>query len=152
MIRIIKTALPTGVASQTDGIRTIWVADWLNATQEWCAIVHETVHIEMGHTKKQPEHIEMEVRYETARRLLPDELQGKCQGSTLREVADNFGVTPRVLMDRAASAPEWLADAGGCASCQLCPAMKARYGGVKPVGECVIVPALMAGVEMAGAR
>ena len=101
--------------------------------QRKCTRAHELVHIEWLHTRAQPEHVEMLVRYETARRLLPASLAGQCRGSTVREVADNFEVTPRVLMDRVASATAEELELGGCADCQLCPAAKFRFS-KQPVG------------------
>lgn len=118
--------MPAGLSGQTDGV-DIWISNKLNEVQLRCTIVHELVHIEMQHGTPQPERIEMEVRYETARRLLPDDLPGGCVGSTVREVADNFGVTPRVLMDRAATLTDEEAVRAGCLSCRLCPIIAARY-------------------------
>lgn len=118
--------MPAGLSGQTDGV-DIWISNKLNAVQRRCTIMHELVHIELGHSGPQPEHKEMQVRYETARRLLPSELAGQCSGSTVREVADNFGVTPRVLADRMASATNDEVERAGCQSCQLCPAAKFRF-------------------------
>jgi hypothetical protein len=132
LVRIFEVDMPAGLSGQTDGV-DIWISNKLNATQRRCTIAHELVHIEQGHTKAQPEHIEMQVRYETARRLLPSELAGSCVGSTVREVADNFGVTPRVLMDRMAMATSDEVERAGCADCQLCPAAKFRFS-KQPVG------------------
>lgn len=129
MVKIFYAILPAGKASMTDG-KDIWLSVDLDQVEERCAIVHETVHIENGHGRKQPEHIEMAVRYETARRLLPVEaIAGRCRESTtLRQIADDLGVTPRIVMDRAVTLTRDEAAVAGCADCLLCPAMKARYG------------------------
>lgn len=135
MVKIFYTVLPAGKASMTDG-KDIWLSVDLDHVEERCAIMHETVHIENGHSRKQPEHIEMAVRYEVARRLLPVEvIAGRCRDSTtLRQIADGLGVTPRIVMDRAVTLTAAEAKAAGCLECQLCPAMKARYGALLLAG------------------
>jgi hypothetical protein len=115
-----------GVAARTDGV-DIWIDDRLNEVQEKCAIVHEEIHIERGHSTVQPEAVEMGVRYEAARRLLPDSGIGSCSGSTLAQVARNLGVTRQVLMDRAATLTDEETERAGCLSCRLCPIIDARY-------------------------
>jgi hypothetical protein len=114
-----------GVAARTDG-ENIWVDDRLNDIELRCAIEHEMTHIRRQEGTCQPEYVEMEVRYETAERLLPQSKLGNCRGTTLREVADGLGVTRRVLMDRAAMLTQDQATAAGCDTCQLCPVQKAR--------------------------
>ena len=127
---IFKVRMPDGIAARTDGV-DIWVDDRLNEVQERCAIVHETVHIELGHSTIQVEAVEMAVRYETARRLLPEsnlaEDGPRCQGSTLAQVARGLGVTRQVLMDRAATLTDAQAEAVGCLTCRLCPIVEARH-------------------------
>ena len=127
---VYKVRMPDGVAARTDGV-DIWVDDRLNEVQTKCAIVHEQVHIERGHSTIQVEAVEMAVRYETARRLLPDEnlAEGgpRCTGSTLAARARNLGVTRQVLMDRAATLTDAQAEAVGCLTCRLCPIINARY-------------------------
>lgn len=118
--------MPDGVASVTDGT-DIWVDDRLNEIQYKCAVEHEKTHIEFGHTTKQPEAIEFQVRYETAIRLIPDP-SVPCVGATLAARARNLGVTRQVLMDRAATLNDAEAVAGGCVECLMCPSMEARYG------------------------
>lgn len=122
--------MPDGVAARTDG-KDIWIDDRLNDVQEKCAIVHETVHIELGHSTVQTEAVEFAVRYETAKRLLPDSnlLEGgpRCEGSSLAQVARNLGVTRQVLMDRAATLTDVQAESVGCLDCRLCPVIAARF-------------------------
>ena len=122
--------MPDGMAARTDGV-DIWIDERLNEVQERCAIVHEQIHIELGHSTVQVEAVEMMVRYETARRLLPDENLRedgpRCNGSTLAAVARNLGVTRQVLMDRAATLTDAQAEAVGCLTCRLCPIINARY-------------------------
>jgi len=122
--------MPDGIAARTDGV-DIWVDDRLNEVQEKCAIVHEEIHVELGHSTVQVEAVEMQVRYLTARRLLPDsnlrEDGPRCQGSTLAQVARGLGVTRQVLMDRAATLTDAQAEAVGCLTCRLCPIINARY-------------------------
>ena len=125
VVQIFRERLQPGYAGYTDGV-DIYLDDRLDAVQTACTLVHELVHLEWGHKGHQPEAIEMAVRYETARRLLPDYRAGECRGSTLAEVAANLFVTRQVLMDRAASASDALASIGGCFECQLCPSIKIR--------------------------
>lgn len=73
-----------------------------------------------------PEYVEMAVRYETARRLLPDMSAG-CAAESLAISARNLGVTRRVLMDRSATLTDAEISRAGCESCQLCPALKYRF-------------------------
>jgi len=119
-----------GVAARTDGV-DIWVDDRLNAVQERCAVLHEQIHIERGHSTVQPEAVEMAVRYETAKRLLPD--HGRTCNPELKSlaaVAKDLGVTRQVLMDRAATLTDNQALAAGCLACHKCPAIAARYADV----------------------
>lgn len=118
--------MPEGVHGQTDG-STIFVDDRLNAVQMFCTIQHELVHVERGHTRHQPEYIETEVRYETARRLLPvADMAGKC-GGDLELTARALMVTTKVLMDRAATLSDDEARTVGCPECRACPAMAYRF-------------------------
>lgn len=120
--------MPDGVAARTDGER-IWIDDRLDEIQERCAIAHEEVHIERGHSTVQPESIEMSVRYTVAKRLLPlEEVAGVCKtGKSLKMIARELGVTRQVLMDRSATFTDAEAVAAGCLECRLCPVISARY-------------------------
>lgn len=120
--------MPDGVAARTDG-KDIWIDDRLNPVQERCAIVHEEIHIERGHSTVQPEPVEMSVRFEAAMRLLPLEtlFAGCRKGGTLAAVARELRVTRQVLMDRAATLTDAQAEEAGCGSCRACPVMQARF-------------------------
>jgi len=124
MALIFRVRMPDGVAARTDGVN-IWIDDRLNEIQERCAILHEEIHVELGHSTVQPEAVEFAVRYETAKRLLP-EMTG-CKGDTLAAAARNKQVTRQVLMDRAATLTDEQARIAGCMECQLCPVIQARY-------------------------
>lgn len=63
--------LPPGHRGATDG-RTIWLAHGLSQRERRCALMHELIHVELGHDSHQPPPIERQVEHETARRLLPD--------------------------------------------------------------------------------
>lgn len=106
----------------------VWVDDRLNAIQLMCTLLHELIHIEWGHTGHQPEHVEMAVRYEAARRLLPlDRIAGICkEDKPLGAIARELGVTKQILMDRAATLTDNEMLAAGCLSCQKCPAVAAK--------------------------
>lgn len=130
MVTVVRTRLEDGYAGCTDG-ETIWLDDRLNAVQMLCALLHELIHIEMGHTSHQPDAIEMLVRYEVARRLLPlDRIVGVCKDKPLKVLADELGVTQQVLMDRAVTLTDAQAKAAGCWACRKCPAIAARFGAV----------------------
>jgi hypothetical protein len=117
--------MPDGVAARTDG-ENIWVDDRLNEIQLKCAIAHEEIHIERGHSTQQTEAVEFAVRYETAKRLIPDGTV-PCVGKTLAQKARNLGVTRQVLMDRAATLSDAEAELAGCLDCRLCPVIAARF-------------------------
>jgi hypothetical protein len=126
-----RVRMADGVAARTDGV-DIWVDDRLNEIQEKCAIMHESIHIERGHSTVQPEAIEMSVRYEAAKRLLPQDalVDGAVCNPELKSlaaVARDLGVTRQVLMDRAVTATDEQVRANGCLSCFKCPAIAARY-------------------------
>jgi hypothetical protein len=124
---IFRVRMNDGVAARTDG-KDIWIDDRLNAVQEKCHVVHEKIHIELGHSTVQREAVEMMVRYETAKRLLPDlPAEGCGPGKTLAAVARDLEVTRQVLMDRAATFTDADAVNAGCLSCFKCPAIAARF-------------------------
>lgn len=125
---VFRVRMPDGVAARTDGVN-IWIDDRLNEVQEKCAIAHEEIHIERGHSTTQVEAVEMSVRYETAKRLLPlDAIVGVCKnGKSLAGIARELKVTRQVLMDRAATLTDEQARIAGCMECQLCPVIQARY-------------------------
>jgi Zn-dependent peptidase ImmA (M78 family) len=125
MPEVVVGRLPDGVHGYTDGSK-IYVDDRLNARQMLCTLAHELIHVERGHTTRQLESEEMAVRYETARRMLPMERLGTCNGSKLSEIAKGLGVTKRVLMDRAATLTDADASKAGCWDCQRCPAIAMR--------------------------
>lgn len=119
--------MENGYAGCTDG-QTVWLDDRLNAAQTLCALLHELIHIERGHTSHQVESVEMEVRYEVARRLLPlDRIVGVCKGAkSVKTLAAELGVTQQVLMDRAATLTDEQAKLAGCWACRKCPAIASR--------------------------
>lgn len=131
---VYKVRMPDGVPERTDGV-DIWIDDRLDPIQEKCAIEHALIHIERGHSTLQSEAVEMAVRYETAKRLLPlEKIVGVCKnGKNLGSIACELGVTKQVLMDRAATLTDEQARIAGCMACHLCPAIQARYTG-HPVG------------------
>jgi len=135
MVLVYKVRMPDGVPERTDGVN-IWIDDRLNEIQEKCAVAHALVHIERGHSTLQREDVEMEVRYETAKRLLPlDAIAGVCtEGLTLKQIAAELGVTRQVLMDRAATLTDDQALSAGCLACRKCPAIAARFAD-HPVGR-----------------
>ena len=116
-----------GYAGYTDGF-DVFLDDRLNAEQTLCTLQHELIHLELGHKGHQPEAVEMEVRYETARRLLPlDRIVGVCKGQkSLKVLAGELGVTQQVLMDRAATLTDKQAKTAGCWDCLKCPSIAAR--------------------------
>ncbi len=134
MVMVYRVPMHDGVAARTDGV-DIWVNDQLNDIELRCAVQHEMIHIERGEGTVQPEHIEMIVRYETARRLLPlDLIVGVCKnGKDLGQIATELGVTRRVLMDRQVTLSNEQAQIAGCFSCLKCPSVMARINSVTRV-------------------
>jgi Zn-dependent peptidase ImmA (M78 family) len=129
MVMVYRVRMPDGVAGRTDGT-DIWIDDRMNEVQEKCAVAHELEHIRRGHGTLQPEAVEMSVRYEVAKRLLPlEKIAGVCkQDRSLAMIAKDLEVTRQVLMDRAATLTDNQALAAGCLSCLKCPSIQARYG------------------------
>ena len=129
---VFRVRMPDGVAARTDGVN-IWIDDRLNEIQEKCAIAHEEIHIERGHSTAQVEAVEMSVRYEAAKRLLPLEaIVGVCKnGKSLAGIARELKVTRQVLMDRAATLNDEQVERSGCRECRKCPVMAARFAGTR---------------------
>jgi len=126
LVAVVFGRLPDGVHGYTDG-EQIFLDDRLTPVQAHCTLAHELVHVEWGHTSKQLEAVEMAVRYETAKRLLPLDRIGSCNKTgPLSEIAKELGVTKRVLMDRAATLTDADASLAGCWECQKCPAIAMR--------------------------
>jgi Zn-dependent peptidase ImmA (M78 family) len=125
--KVYRERLQDGYAGYTDGF-DVFLDDRLNAEQTLCTLQHELIHIERGHKGHQTEDVEMGVRYETARRLLPlDRIVGVCKANKpLRVLAVELGVTRQVLMDRAATLSDQQASDAGCWDCQKCPAIQMR--------------------------
>lgn len=125
-MNIVRKRMPDGIHGQTDG-NTIYLDDRLTAVQVVCTMQHELVHIERGHNRHQPERVETEVRYETARRLVrPEDMAAKCDGD-VEASARALAVTAKVLMDRAATLTDEEARTIGCHLCRACPAMAFRF-------------------------
>jgi len=127
VVKVHKVRFKDGSAGRTDGV-DIWIDDRLNEIEQRCVIMHELIHIERGEGTCQPEYVEMEVRYETARRLLPLEvIAGVCKdGKDLASIAAELRVTRRVLMDRAVTLTKEQAAQAGCFTCLKCPSQAAR--------------------------
>ena len=126
MAKVFLERLPEGYAGYTDG-EDIFLDERLNGAQMLCTLTHEMIHLELGHKGHQPEEVEMQVRYETARRLLPlDRIIGVCKSGTIADTARKLGVTRQVLMDRAATLCDRDASEAGCWECQKCPAIQFR--------------------------
>jgi len=130
MAIVYMVRMPDGVPSRTDGV-DIYLDDRLDEVGIRCAIEHEQIHIERGHCTLQNEAVEMSVRFETAKRLLPlDMIVGVCkEGRSLSQIARELNVTRQVLMDRAATLTDEQARLAGCMECGKCPVIQARYSG-----------------------
>ena len=126
MTKVFRERMQAGYAGYTDG-KDVYLDDRLSAEQTLCTLLHELVHLEWGHEGHQPEDVEMQVRYEVARRLLPlDRVVGACKTGSLAGIAKHLGVTRQVVMDRAATLSDREASEAGCWDCQLCPAIRYR--------------------------
>lgn len=87
---------------RTDGHSKIEIDVRLGQAARRCAITHELVHVERGHTCAQPPHVEYQVRIEAARRLLPITLLTDALRFSTRpeDIAFDCWVTVEVLRDR----------------------------------------------------
>lgn len=86
----------------TNGTDTVWLDRQLLQVERRCSLTHELIHIERGHTSCPPNAAELEVRVETARRLIPmsELIEHKRWSRSVEELADCLFVTPHVLLDR----------------------------------------------------
>ena len=93
--------LPGDFHAVTDG-ETIWIDKRLLQVERRCAIAHEQVHIELGHSEPQHHKDEARVRTITAKRLIDtgDLIDTLKWAHTVEEAADELWVTPEVLQDR----------------------------------------------------
>lgn len=93
--------LPGGIHSATNG-RRIVMARGLTQTQRRCALAHELVHIDMGHTQHMPAPVERVVHRKAAQRLIRwDGLVDTAVWATsVNEWACDLWVTPTVLHAR----------------------------------------------------
>ena len=134
MVLIYRVRMADGAAARTDGV-SIWVNEDLNEIEERCAVAHEMEHIRRGEGTCQPEYVELEVRYAVAAQLLPDLDTIPCEGDDLAEIARFWGVTRRVLMDRAVTLTREQSITAGCFSCLKCPSQRARMREVHPASR-----------------
>ena len=83
----------------------IFMSTRLLQVQRRCTLMHELVHLDMGHDGCQDETVEARVRRATARRLLTaSQLVPVAQWTqSIEEAADELWVTPEVLRDFMAS-------------------------------------------------
>lgn len=96
------TPQPLGRIAATDGRNIIYMDPRLSQVQRRCAITHEQVHIDLGHTGGCDSRDEAKTREITARLLIDmgDLLSAYRWAEHLDEVADELWVTPQVLRDR----------------------------------------------------
>lgn len=94
--------MPDPAPGRTNGVDIIWMDKRLDQVERRCTLTHELIHIEREHTGCQPASVELEVRMETARRLIPiEDLASALRWSNRAyELADELWVTPSVLADR----------------------------------------------------
>lgn len=102
-VQVIHARPAAHIPAATDGTR-IWVDPRMNQTEYRCAVMHELVHIGLGHTTCQPPKVEAEVRDITAKLLIPFHAleRGWRWAASMDELADELGVTWLVLADRLA--------------------------------------------------
>lgn len=97
-----RPSLPGSKQAATDGRNIIWMVKSLLQVERRCALQHELVHIELGHTCRQDAHTEAVVRRITAQRLIPAQMLFAAWRAALsvEEWAESLWVTPAVLADR----------------------------------------------------
>lgn len=93
--------LPPGMHAATDG-ETIYMEKRLLQVERRCALTHELVHIDLGHTKCQGDKDESVVEKITARRLIDwtDLVDAFKWAHDQYEAADELWVTPEVFVHR----------------------------------------------------
>jgi len=106
-VRVVATRLPGFLVAATNG-RTIYLDERLTLREKRCAITHELVHIESGHSECQPPAVERKVRALAARRLVSWEAvwEHAPWANSIDELAEDVMVTKSVLSDWIASLPE----------------------------------------------
>lgn len=94
--------MPDGSPGRTNGTDIIWLDRRLHQAERRCTVTHELIHIELGHDGCQQAAVEMKVRAETARRLIPIEALCKhlAWARSIQELAEELWVTPEVAQDR----------------------------------------------------
>lgn len=94
--------LEGGLHGLTDGRTFIATRIGLTKTEEGCAVMHEIVHVLLGHDGHQPPAVERDVREIVSQMLIPiDELQNELGWARSEcELAEGLGVTVAVLRDR----------------------------------------------------
>lgn len=97
-----RSGLPGTRHAATDGRNIIWMVKNLLQVERRCALQHELVHLELGHTCRQDAQIEAQVRRMTAERLIPSSMLFHAWKAALsvEEWAESLWVTPAVLYDR----------------------------------------------------
>ncbi|WP_102157810.1 ImmA/IrrE family metallo-endopeptidase [Zhihengliuella halotolerans] len=98
---VIYMRLNGNMIACTDG-ETIWMDPRLNRRERRCALMHELVHIRMGHRGAQSPDIEWTVRQLAAEALVPMRpLKAILEiDRDLNGLCDHFDVTESVLRDR----------------------------------------------------
>ncbi|MCO4256475.1 ImmA/IrrE family metallo-endopeptidase [Pseudarthrobacter cellobiosi] len=94
--------MPDLVPGRTNGVDIIWMDKRLDQVERRCTLTHELIHIERQHIGCQTTSVELEVRLETARRLIPIEALAAALRWSNRpyELADELWVSADVLKDR----------------------------------------------------
>ncbi|NUP74612.1 MAG: ImmA/IrrE family metallo-endopeptidase [Sinomonas sp.] len=94
--------MPDGAPGRTDGRARIWLDKRLQQAERRCALTHELVHLEWGHTSCQGPRVERRVREETARRLIGLNQLAEAYRWTQHpaELAEELWVTVEVVRDR----------------------------------------------------
>ncbi|WP_415854386.1 ImmA/IrrE family metallo-endopeptidase [Sinomonas sp. G460-2] len=100
--------MPDGAPGRTDGRARIWLDKRLQQAERRCALTHELVHLEHGHTRCQGARVERHVREETARRLIQIDDLAEAYRWTHHpaELAEELWVTADVVRDRLAALSE----------------------------------------------
>lgn len=101
-IAIIWTRPHSNLPAATDGHRRIWIDPKLNRVERRCALTHELLHLQRGHTGCQPQSIERSIELEAARLLVrfQDLQQHASWALSLAELAEDLMVTEAVLINR----------------------------------------------------
>lgn len=101
-VRVIWARPRPDLPAASNGADRIWIDPAHTQAEIRCMLAHELLHLEHKHVGHQPPAVEMEIRFEVARRLITiEQLRvAAAWASSRTELRDELHVTDMVLLDR----------------------------------------------------